>query len=113
MTMTDDDFREMFKPVQVPAHYLASDTDENKIVFALAEIGSGTVNQVVEELKKLDSAIDTESYMMIAESFLNDRYEKGLLGGEEKNGSISYDLKKITHANSGTVNPGLLAPGLD
>ena len=113
MTISDEAFRNLFKPIQVPAHYTDADTDDSKVIFALAQIGHGTVEQVVDELKKLDTSIDKESYLMIAEAVLNGFFEKGLLGGEEENGRIRYDLNKITHANDGAVNPDLLAPGLD
>jgi len=58
--MTDEEFREKYKPLQVPAHYDAADTLQNKMIFALAEIYDGTAQEVIAELEKRESGIADE-----------------------------------------------------
>ncbi|WP_233276880.1 hypothetical protein [Mucilaginibacter paludis] len=111
--MSDQSFREAFKPLHIPAHYDAGDSDENKIVYVLAQLGEGTADDVAIKLHELDPSIDVQAFKAVVASVLGDLYEKGLLKGEESSSAVRYNLSKITEANDGTVNPDLLAPGLD
>ena len=113
MTLSDDSFREAYKPLHVPAHYDINDPEQDRVVFALAQIGIGTVNDVATELAQLESGVDVESFKVLASDVLTNLYELGLLKGSEVNGEMEYNLSKITHANDGAVDPDLLAPGLD
>lgn len=113
MGIPDEAFREAFKPIQIPAHYDADYSDHDKIIFALASIGKGALEDVIDELIRLDSSIDAHKYYDIAKSILSKLFKKGLINGSENNGVMCYNLSKITHANDGAVDPGLLAPGLD
>jgi hypothetical protein len=58
--MNDEEFREAYKPLYVPAHYNAADTLQNKMIFALAELGEGTAEEVTIELEKLEPGIADE-----------------------------------------------------
>ena len=113
MTLSDDSFREAYKPLHVPAHYNIHDCDQDRVIFALAQIGIGTVNDVATEMAQLENGIDVESFKVTADEILTRLYEQGLLKGKEVNGEMEYNLSKITHANDGAVDPDLLAPGLD
>ncbi len=113
MTLTDEEFREEYKPLQVPAHFYAADSQENKMIFALAQIGEGSADDVIAELKKLEGTPVNEQQEILVRAHLENLYNKGLLNGSEGGGIMQYDLSKITEANSGAINPGLLAPGLD
>lgn len=113
MTMTDEDFREEYKPLHIPAEYFAADTQENKIIYALAQIGEGSANMVIEKLEQLEPGIKTEQLTAFTKQVLTHLYDKGQLRGKDMNGEMHYDLAKITHENDGAVNPELLAPGLD
>lgn len=113
MSMTDESFREAFKPLHIPAHYLDSKNDQDKVVFALAQLGEATAEAVTQKLAETDSQINTGLFKPIAISILNNLYDKGLIKGLEINSQMHYDLSKITKANDGGVNPDLLAPGLD
>lgn len=44
--MDDAAFREQFKPVHVPAHFDDAENLQDKVIFALAEIGEGTPDAV-------------------------------------------------------------------
>jgi len=51
MNLTDKEFREAYKTKYAPANYDAADTLENKMIFALAELGKGSAEQVIDELE--------------------------------------------------------------
>jgi len=113
MSITDESFREQFKPLHIPAHYQDSHNDQDKIVYALAQLGEGSADDVAAKLAELDPAIDADSFTAVAASILNNLFNKGLIKGAEVLGKTHYDLSKITRANDGGVDPDLLAPGLD
>ena len=113
MSLTDEEFREEYKPLHVPGHFDQADTQENKIVFALAHIGEGTVTDVINELERLEPGITDEQLKAITKQVLTHLYDKGMLKGSDQYGHMYYSLSKITHANDGAVDPDLLAPGLD
>ncbi len=113
MTMTDEEFREEYNPLHVPAHYIAADTRENKMIYALAQIGEGTAEDVIAELEKLEPGFVNEQTRAFVKVTLNDLFNKGHLTGSERNGVTHYNLHKITRANDGAADPELLAPGLD
>ena len=111
--MTDEEFREEYKPIQVPAHYDAADTQQDKMIFALAQIGEGTAGDVIAELETLEPGVINEQSKAFINVTLKKLFETGHLTGSEKNGEMHYNLSKITQANDGGTNPDLLAPGLD
>ncbi|SFT08122.1 hypothetical protein [Mucilaginibacter polytrichastri] len=113
MSVSDQDFREEFKPLHIPAHYMPDDSDEDKIIYALAQLEEGTPDEVAMEISKHDSSINAEHFKTKAASVLHILYEKGLIKGINKNGATYYNLSKITKANDGAIDPELLAPGLD
>ena|ERR1700744_3482819 len=113
MNLTDEEFREEYKPLQVPAHYDADDTLQNKMVFALAELGEGTAEQVISEMGKREGAIIDEQNSVFVKTTLANLFDHGHLTGSEKNGQMHYNLSKITQANDGGTDPNKLAPGLD
>lgn len=113
MALTDDQFREAFKPLPVPAHFDPDDTKENKVIFALAELGRASAGQVNAHLRELQPDLIEADTMITADHILRSLFERGLVKGREENGELMYDLSKITRANDGEVDPELLAPGLD
>jgi len=113
MSSTDQDFRDEFKPLHIPAHYMPADSDEDKVIYALAQIEEGTADEVAIEISKHDPSVDVEYFKTKAASILHILYEKGLIKGTTSVDTITYNLSKITRANDGTVDPELLAPGLD
>lgn len=113
MTQSDEDFREEYKPLQIPAAYQTGDTQENKILYALAQLGQGTAANVIDKLEELEPGIIDEQLTAITPQVLKHLYEKGLLNGVDLHGEMHYNLSKITHPNAGSIDPKLLAPGLD
>jgi hypothetical protein len=111
--MTDEEFREQHKPLQVAASYQEAQTVSDKIIFALADIGEGTSEDVIRHLEQLDPEADHKNMIAETHRVLTELYEGGRVTGHEENGDLVYNLHKITQANDGSVNPDLLAPGLD
>jgi hypothetical protein len=107
--MDDAAFREQFKPVHVPAHFEDAGNLQDKVIFALAEIGEGTADAVSRKLEELEAGGPNNE----VHHLLSELYDKGLIAGHEQDGGLVYNLHKITEANDGAVDPDLLAPGLD
>src|SRR5665213_3511090 len=105
MKLTDEEFRAEYKPLYIPAHYQEADTQENKVVYALARVGEGTVTDVMEKLEELEPNIGSEQFAALAKQVLGRLYDKGLIKGEDRQGQMCYNLGKITEANKGAVNP--------
>jgi len=113
MKLSDEEFREEYKPLHVPAHYDAADTQQNKMIYALGQIGDGTAEDVIAALEKLEPGISDEQHRAFVTVTLKSLFEHGHLTGSEHNGQMHYNLNKITQANDGATDPDLLAPGLD
>ncbi len=101
MSLTDEEFREEYKPLQVPGHFDAADTQQNKMIFALAEIGEGSAEDVIAELEKLEPGVTGEQINALVRQTLQSLYDKGLLSGAEQKGTMQYNLHKITRPNTG------------
>lgn len=113
MSLTDQEFREAYKPIFIPASFSKDDSLEHQTAFALATIGTGTDEDVIKKLEELSELmVDTELCIQVSH-LLSQWYENGLLKGHQENGKVIYNLSKITEANEGSVNPDLLDPGLD
>jgi hypothetical protein len=104
MTMTDEEFREEYKPLQVPAHFDAADTQQNKMIFALAQIGNGTADAVIAELEKLEPSSTTAQSRAFVLATLADLFDKGHLTGSVHGEQMRYNLSKITQANDGATD---------
>jgi hypothetical protein len=94
MSLTDEEFREEYKPLQAPPHFDAADTRQNKMIFALAEMGEGSADDVIAELEKLEPGVTGEQLSALVHETLRRLYDKGLLTGSEKNGVMRYNLHK-------------------
>jgi hypothetical protein len=113
MNLTDEQFREQYKPVHVPASFDEAVNLQDKVLFALAELGKGDAAQIVQKIEELDPKASDKQVIAGVHQVLTDLYGKGLIAGNDDHGDLVYNLHKITEANGGEVNPDLLAPGLD
>ena len=113
MILSDEEFREEFKPLQIPPAYPISGTIEEKILFALAEAGEATSAEVCENLIRHEQDLEKNDLSEVVDNYLTQQFAKGLLNGGERKGEKVFNLNKITHANEGSVDPDLLAPGVD
>jgi len=103
MKLSDEEFREEYKPLHIPSHFDQQDTQQNKAIYALAQIGEGTADNVLKELETLQPGIVNEQVTALVKTILADLFDKGLLKGEEHNGQMHYNLSKITEANDGST----------
>lgn len=113
MTLSDEQFREEFKPLQIPAAFSAEDSQENKILYALALLEEATATEVADKLEELQPGIKNEQLIESTSEYLEQKFRKGLLNGGKKDGKMFYNLSKVTKANDGSVDPELLLPGVD
>jgi len=112
--MTDKEFREEYKPLQVPAHFEAEASVHDQTLYALGQLGSATADEVCAKLKELHNNEAGKELVGEVHSLLTEWHSKGLVASTTaENGDLHYGLQKITEANDGHVNPDLLAPGLD
>ncbi|MBE9584301.1 hypothetical protein IM792_07570 [Mucilaginibacter sp. JRF] len=111
--MNDEQFREQHQPLHVPAHYDKAAPLKERLAFALADLGEGTANEVIDHLLKLEGDTDDATLQAEAKQQLIDWSNNGLVTVNTEHPELRYNLHKITEANSGSVNPRLLAPGLD
>jgi hypothetical protein len=112
MTLSDKDFREEFKPIQIPASYDMHDSLENRVIFALASLGEANSDEVFSKLKEYEPGI-LEATIKFIKQYLFTLYQKGLLKGNKEGSSIRYNLGKITNPDQGYMDPDLPAPGPD
>ena len=112
MALSDQDFREEFKPIYIPASYDFRDTLENRAIFALASLGEANGDEVFEKIREFEPGIKEVNIKFIKQ-YLFTLYEKGLLKGSKEGAGVKYNLSKITEPNKGYVDPDLLSPGLD
>lgn len=113
MSLTDEEFREQHGPLHVPAAYKEAASVKDKIVFALADLGGGTAEQVIRHIEELDPEADHKPVIAATHEVLTRLYENGQLAANEKDGGLMYNLHKIRQANSGSTDQRKLAPGLD
>jgi hypothetical protein len=113
MKLSNEEFREQHKPLHIPSSFKEAASVTDQVVFALAELGEAAAGEVIRRIELLDPAADAQQLIAAAHEVLTQLYQKGLLGAVEKGGDLVYNLHKITEANSGRVDPELLAPGLD
>ena len=103
MKLSDEEFREEYKPLHIPSHFDQQDTQQNKAIYALAQIGEGTADKVLKELETLQPGIVNEQVTALVKTILANLFNKGLIKGEEHNGQMHYNLSKITEANDGST----------
>jgi hypothetical protein len=111
--MDDAAFREQFKPVHVPSAFEDAENLQDKVIFALAVLNEGTADAVARRLEVLEPDVPEKQGIAGVHQILTELYGKGLIAANETGGSLVFNLHKITQANDGNVDPGLLAPGLD
>lgn len=105
MRITDEEFREEYKPLQVPAHYAQALTQKQKVIFALAQIGSGTAGDVIAKLEKLEAGKMDGHLKTATKHILISLFEQGHITGGDHDGAQRFNLSKITSENSGSVDP--------
>ena len=108
MDNADKKFIEEYKPIAIPSAYDATATNRDKVIFCLADIESGTSDEVAHKIHEHDPSESFQTTITYTTQILTDLYDKGLLKGEDRDGATFYDLSKITTANKGNINPDLI-----
>lgn len=90
------------QPIRVPYRYNEQDTPEQKVVYALGQLGEAAIADVISKLKQANpkEAITEAEAEIILKSLL----DQGLIKGETNGDSTSYNLSKIVKPNSGCTN---------
>ncbi len=91
-----------FEPIHVPYRYNEQDSTEQKIIFALGQLGEATADELIIKLKQVN-ADETITETEAAETLKN-LYDQGLIKGENYQGRLSYNLSKIEKPNTGRTN---------
>jgi hypothetical protein len=108
MNRADQDFNEQFKPVAPPESYQPDASAQDKVLYALSQIGEGNAADVAAKLTEYDTQTPPQELHRLAEQVLTGLYEKGLIKGSEQGSEISFNLSKITQPNTGGTDPDLL-----
>jgi hypothetical protein len=103
--LSDDAFNQEFKPLHIPSAYQAGDSWKDKVVFALAELGAGTAEDVAAELLKYDNGLDATEVKAQTTGILTTLFNKGLIKGSQLHHGMLYNLSKILIQNSGSTHP--------
>lgn len=108
MNKADQLFNEEFKPVAPPEAYHAEAGWQDKVLYALAQLGEGTAPDVAAKLTEYEPKEAPQHLHRQAEQVLQELYSKGLIKGDKQNGEVVYNLSKITQPNGGGTDPDLL-----
>ncbi|MGI4751357.1 MAG: hypothetical protein ACRYFB_12055 [Janthinobacterium lividum] len=91
-----------FEPLHVPYRYQEQDTPEQKVIYALGQLGEANPMEILSKLKKTNPQETlTEAE---AKAILKNYFDQGLIKGDDEHGSFRYNLSKILKPNSGRAN---------
>lgn len=91
-----------FEPLHVPYRYNEQDTPEQKVIYALGQLGEANPEEITARLRKANSQeVLTEHE---AEAILKNYFDQGLIKGDDEHGGFRYNLSKILKPNSGRTN---------
>lgn len=89
-------------PIHVPYRYNEEDTTEQKIIYALGQLGEATAIEISNKLKESNAKETISEHE--AEQILKQLHDHGLIKAEDKSGEISYNLSKILKPNAGKTD---------
>ncbi|RYE30752.1 MAG: hypothetical protein EOP42_11655 [Sphingobacteriaceae bacterium] len=90
------------EPLHVPYRYNAQDAPEQKVIFALGQLGEANPQEIIAKLIKVNPQENlTEAE---AETILKNYFDQGLIKGDDEHGAFRYNLSKILKPNSGRTN---------
>jgi hypothetical protein len=92
MTLPDQDLSDEYIPLYVPSKYFKEDTQQDKIVFALSQLGEAMAADIIEKLEMLEPGIKTDQLIAMTNEVLTELYNKGLLKGHEIHGNMHYAI---------------------
>ncbi|MEO6151054.1 MAG: hypothetical protein ABIN95_06130 [Mucilaginibacter sp.] len=104
MNPDDEAFKEEFKPLHVPHEYDVTANWQDRVIFALADLNNGTIEEVAAKLQELDPGISAEDAKTHTEQVLPGLYDKGLLKAVDEGEHLRYNLSKILDPHSGKTD---------
>lgn len=108
MNKTDQSFIDEFKPIPIPSDYHSSSNEQEKVIYCLAAIDSGTAVAVALKIHEYEPMTPLEQIQEYSNEILSTLFNKGLIKGEGRGEEIIYNLSKITTSNKGHINPDLI-----
>jgi hypothetical protein len=76
--------------MQIPDRYRENDSEENKVIYALSQIGEGSAEDVGIKISELDSSIEPGGFSHIAEPILKSLCEKGSISCRADKDNLGY-----------------------
>ncbi|RYY37110.1 MAG: hypothetical protein EOP46_03955 [Sphingobacteriaceae bacterium] len=104
MNPDDAAFIEEFKPLHVPHEYSSSLNWQDKVVFTLADMNNGTIEEVAAKLNELEPGTDKAEIHKHTEEILISLYDKGLIKAVEESEHLRYNLSKIQDEHTGKTD---------
>lgn len=92
------------QPLQIPANYEPDGGIERQVVFALADLGEGTAEEVAEHWAALDGNLSPDACVAHSRQVLAELFKKGLVNGVGSAPFRRYNLAKETEVHRGTVD---------
>ncbi|WP_419800681.1 hypothetical protein [Mucilaginibacter sp.] len=90
------------EPLHVPYRYQEDDSPEQKVIFALGQLGEANTEEIMAKLMTYnpqENLTETE-----AATILKNYFDHGMINGGTEHGSFRYNLHKILKQNSGRTN---------
>jgi hypothetical protein len=104
MNSLDQSFFNEYKPLHVPHEYDPATCVQNNVVYALAQLGEATADEVAARLTMLEPGTDPYIHQKNADDILNYLFDKGLIKANNIDGKLAFNLSKIREANSGKAD---------
>jgi DNA-binding PadR family transcriptional regulator len=77
-------------PLLIPGQYRENDSEENKVIYALSQIGEGSAEDVGIKISELDRSIEPGGFSHMAEPVLRNLCNKGLIKCRMDKDNLGY-----------------------
>jgi enhancing lycopene biosynthesis protein 2 len=77
-------------PLLIPDQYRENDSEENKVIYALSQIGEGSAEDVGIKVSELDASIEPGGFTQMAEPVLRNLCNKGLIKCRMDSDNLDY-----------------------
>ncbi|MGI4805792.1 MAG: hypothetical protein ACRYFL_13565 [Janthinobacterium lividum] len=91
-----------FEPLHVPYRYQEQDFAEQKVIYALGQLGEANPQEIMAKLLKSNPQENLTE--VEAETILKNYFDQGLIKGDDEHGVFRYNLSKILKPNTGRTN---------
>ncbi len=87
------------EPLHVPYRYNEQDTPEQKVIFALGQLGEADPEEIAAKLINANPHENLD--LTEIENILKNYFDQGLIKGDDEHGTFRYNLSKILKPNAG------------